>query len=407
MGRIFSIFVLLILAWIAGCSQDSGTGGNTGAAPQITAVSPGIVNPGTIGVEGRIHGSNFDGLLSVSMGDGVGVEQFQRLSTSEIYIFFSVNRDTYPGPRNVIVATNAGAVNSNTVFSVGDNRVPEAQFTVNPFRGIKDTPFRFDASKSNDDGNLVSYKWKFGDGKLDNGKIVTHRYGRGGAFTTTLTVTDNKNTSVSTSRLIEVDASKVPHSQFTVSPASGTMDTNFSFDGSGSSDPDGNITQYFWNFGDGTSARGPLVQHKFVRTGGFGVALTVTDNSGESNISSKRVEIGGGGPGPGPGPGTGQACTNPAGNNGLIFGAVVGVSGNSAIVQFPPGTTCSNAFYNCGDMRKANTSGLDEFFGIIRSMSDLGNNQFSILNDCPLNWPPAVGTQVFIIFKSCSANSCT
>ena len=406
MRRTFFILTLLILTGIFGCRQDSGTGGNVGPAPKITSVNPTVVNPGTIGVEGRILGSNFDSLMSVSLGDGVIVEDFQRLSSSEIYIFFSVNRDTHPGPRTVIVATNAGAVSATSLFTVGDNRLPEALFSVSPFRGIKDTPFRFDASRSNDDGAVVSYKWKFGDGKQDTGKVVTHRYNRGGNFIATLTVTDNKNESVSTTRFIEVNASKAPLARFTVSPSSGSIDTVFSFDASGSSDPDGRIAFYFWNFGDGSSANGQFVQHKFKRSGGLAVALTVTDNSGESNVFSKRVDIGGGAPGPGPNPGPGQVCTSGAGNRGLIYGAVVGVSGNSAIVQFPPDSTCANTFYNCGDMRKANTSGRDEFYGIIRSMTDLGNGQFSILNDCPINWPPAIGQQIFLIYKTCSNNFC-
>jgi hypothetical protein len=408
MRRTFFILTLLILSGIYGCRQDSGTGGNVGPAPRITGINPTVVNPGTIGVEGRIIGSNFESLMSVNMGDGVIVEDFQRLSNSEIYIFFSVARDTYPGPRTVVVATNTGAVSAPSLFNVGDNRLPEALFSVVPFRGIKDTPFRFDASKSNDDGGLVSYKWKFGDGKQDTGKVVTHRYSRGGNFIATLTITDNKNESVSSTRFIEVDASKAPIARFNVSPSSGSLDTVFSFDGSSSNDPDGRIAHYFWNFGDGSSGSGALVQHKFKRAGGLGVALTVTDNTGESNVTSKRVDISGGGPGPGPGPnpGPGTTCTSGSGNRGLIFGSVVGVSGNSAIVQFPPGSTCANTFYNCGDMRKANTSGRDEFYGIIRSMTDLGNGQFSILNDCPINWPPAVGQQIFLIFKTCSNNFC-
>src|SRR6185369_6482839 len=126
-------------------------------------------------------------------------------SSSEIYIFFNVNKDAAPGPRDVIVATNSGATNSARAFTVGDNRVPEAKFKINPFHGIKDDPFRFDASSSNDDGSIVNYKWKFGDGKQDTGRIVTHHYGRGGTFDVSLTVTDNKNVSVSASGRVEVD----------------------------------------------------------------------------------------------------------------------------------------------------------------------------------------------------------
>src|SRR5262245_6381861 len=129
-----TLAAILFAIFISGCKTDnSTTPNNTGPGPTITGMNPTVVNPGSIGVEGRILGSNFQGLMSVSLGDGVGVEQFTLISASEIYIFFSVNKDAAPGPRDVIVATNSGATNSSRLFNVGDNRVPEAKFTVKPF----------------------------------------------------------------------------------------------------------------------------------------------------------------------------------------------------------------------------------------------------------------------------------
>jgi hypothetical protein len=399
MRWIFTLTAVFLAIFISSCKTDNSTSSNnSGPGPKITSLNPTVVNPGTVGVEGRILGSNFQGLMSVSLGDGVAIEQFTAISNSEIYLFFSVQKDAAPGPRDVIVATNSGATNSARAFTVGDNRVPEAKFKVNPFHGIKDDPFRFDASASNDDGSIVNYKWKFGDGKLDTGRVVTHRYGRGGTFDITLTVTDNKNVSVSTSSRVEVDNSKPPIASFSVSPSSGSLETNFSFDGSQSHDSDGQITNFFWNFGDGNSGNGKQVQHKYPRTGTFGITLTITDNSREPGITQRVVTVGSDG-----GPGPGGPCTNGAPNNGLIFGTVVGVDGFNAIVQFPPDSTCANTFYKCGDMRKASP---ENFYGIITQMSDLGGGKFSIYNNCPFHWPPPVGEQVFLIFKTCSNNFC-
>jgi hypothetical protein len=52
------------------------------------------------------------------------------------------------------------------------------------------------------------------------------------------------------------------------------------FDGRGSTDPDGIITQYWWDFGDGTTGSGYVVQHQYSTAGTFIVSLIVTDNSG-------------------------------------------------------------------------------------------------------------------------------
>lgn len=64
-----------------------------------------------------------------------------------------------------------------------------------------------------------------------------------------------------------------------------------SFDGTGSSDPDGSITAYAWNFGDGTSGSGAVVSKSYASAGTYAVTLTVTDNSGASGSTSQPVTV--------------------------------------------------------------------------------------------------------------------
>ncbi len=53
------------------------------------------------------------------------------------------------------------------------------------------------------------------------------------------------------------------------------------FDGSASSDPDGSVVRYDWNFGDGASANaGPRPSHVYASAGSYAVSLTVTDDAG-------------------------------------------------------------------------------------------------------------------------------
>ena len=58
------------------------------------------------------------------------------------------------------------------------------------------------------------------------------------------------------------------------------MCTDFTcdFDGSLSSDPDGTIGSYAWDFGDGATATGETTSHTYAVADTYTVTLTVTDN---------------------------------------------------------------------------------------------------------------------------------
>ena len=53
-----------------------------------------------------------------------------------------------------------------------------------------------------------------------------------------------------------------------------------SFDGTGSSDPDGTVASYAWDFGDGSTGSGATPTHGYATAGTYTYTLTVTDNQG-------------------------------------------------------------------------------------------------------------------------------
>src|SRR4029453_4082425 len=64
-----------------------------------------------------------------------------------------------------------------------------------------------------------------------------------------------------------------------------------SFDGTGSSDPEGPIVSYQWSFGDTTTGSGGQPSHAYQQPGTYTVTLTVTDGNGATDSVSHSVTV--------------------------------------------------------------------------------------------------------------------
>lgn len=64
-----------------------------------------------------------------------------------------------------------------------------------------------------------------------------------------------------------------------------------SVDASASSDVDGSIATYAWNFGDGATASGQTAAHSYGADGTYTITLTVTDNDGASTVTTRKVTV--------------------------------------------------------------------------------------------------------------------
>jgi hypothetical protein len=73
---------------------------------------------------------------------------------------------------------------------------------------------------------------------------------------------------------------------------SGEAALTVTFQGAGSYDPDGRITSWNWNFGDGKRAASENVTHTYTNPGTYTVTLKVRDNNGKwSSTTRKRVKV--------------------------------------------------------------------------------------------------------------------
>ena len=78
---------------------------------------------------------------------------------------------------------------------------------------------------------------------------------------------------------------------FTYTPEMPRLGDTIVFNASLSYDPDGNITSYIWDFGDGTIAEGVIVNHTFMEPGVYNVSLTVTDIDGLSSSIVYEITV--------------------------------------------------------------------------------------------------------------------
>src|SRR5207244_7444492 len=94
-----------------------------------------------------------------------------------------------------------------------------------------------------------------GDGTVvgpQTSSTATHTYDAG-RWTCTLVVTDNAGATGSASVIVTATAAnQAPVARLTVTPSSGTAPLRVTADASASSEPDGTIVSYRFDFGDGT-----------------------------------------------------------------------------------------------------------------------------------------------------------
>ncbi len=223
-------------------------------------------------------------LYSWSFGDG-------NLGTGGIISHAYSTAGTYTVTLTVTDDSDSTGVASSTV-TIRD-RPPVASFVLTPSPSLTLTSISFNATGSFDpDGTIVGYGWDFGDGSAPgSGVTVSHSYSKSGNYTVVLAVTDN-NGLASVSSKVEAVLDTPPVPSFSYSPSSPLTGQTVSYDASSSSDPDGTVVAYAWNFGDGASASGATAQHSFAANGTFSVSLTVTDDSGSVATTSTTVRVG-------------------------------------------------------------------------------------------------------------------
>ena len=209
----------------------------------------------------------------------------QNQSMAQNYIEFNVTAPYVPGIHNFTVTSSITSfeprttIENQSIYAVVKTP-PNATFTSSPKTLLTGENVTFNATASYDlDGQIVSYFWNFGDGNTGTSNITTHAYNDNGTYTVTLTITDNDELKDTAQDTIIVQ-NKPPVANFTKSAETVYSGERILFNAKNSSDPDGTIVSYFWDFGDGTNATVKNVNHAYTDSGNYTVTLTVTDDDG-------------------------------------------------------------------------------------------------------------------------------
>jgi PKD repeat protein len=167
------------------------------------------------------------------------------------------------------------------------NVAPEAAFTFSS-NGLD---VSFDGSGSSDqDGSVVAWSWNFGDGTAGSGQTATRTYAAAGTYPVSLTVTDNDGAQHTVTRSVsvtEIVDNQPPTASFEVAVEGLTL----TVDGTGSSDADGSIASWVWDFGDGEAGSGQTATRTYVAAGTYVVTLTVTDDEGAEDSVTREVVV--------------------------------------------------------------------------------------------------------------------
>jgi len=166
------------------------------------------------------------------------------------------------------------------------NQAPTASFTAE----VENLTVHLTSTSTDPDGTVESHLWTFDDGATSTETNPTHTFATAGAHVVTLKVTDDAGASHTVSQTVTTTA---PNQKPTAAFTWDAEDLTVTVDGSGSSDPDGTVASYRWEF-DGVVAggSGATASYTFDDEGEHTVRLVVTDDKGAtSDPVTQTVEV--------------------------------------------------------------------------------------------------------------------
>ncbi|MCA9517120.1 MAG: PKD domain-containing protein, partial [Myxococcales bacterium] len=178
-------------------------------------------------------------------------------------------------------------------YDANDNEEPRADAVTDSIIVPRGEAFTLDGSEAYDpDGTIASAWWTMSDGTVTAGQSVQHTFAAAGdtqwAY---ITVVDDEGAEDHALVKVNVDIRPIADAGPAVFQDEGPLEDVF-FDGTLSTDPDGTVVSWRWDFGDGTpisTAVSP--RHSYASAGLYTVTLTVTDNEGLTSSDTTLATV--------------------------------------------------------------------------------------------------------------------
>jgi hypothetical protein len=176
--------------------------------------------------------------------------------------------------------------------------LPVPELSANKALILKNEKVTLDGSKSSDaQGPLSQYFYDFGDGQNSgwaSSSQSTHQYKISGTFSATLKVKDGKGQVSIVSAPVNITVGERPTAALVTDLTLQTIKKPIVFDASSSSDPEGTIVSYYYDFGDGTNSgwvSNKTMSKTYLTVGTFDVTVKVKDDLGFESINTAKISV--------------------------------------------------------------------------------------------------------------------
>ena len=190
-----------------------------------------------------------------------------------------------PGTYQVQLIVDDGSLRDTaTIEVIADgpaNQAPIAVINATPNPGIVPFTVSFDGSNSTDpDEDNLTYTWLLENGETHQGATFDRIYENPGRYQVQLIVDDGSLKDTATIEVIaEEPPNQAPVAIIMANPTSGVIPFLVNFDGSSSTDTDGDNLTYTWVFENGVTKNGVRASQNYNNPGNYVVQLIVSDGS--------------------------------------------------------------------------------------------------------------------------------